>query len=48
MTTYVKKNGSDTWHWMTNCRNYPTNIGASKQSRPHGDLCNECKAKEKK
>jgi hypothetical protein len=47
MAMYVQKNGSDTWHWVTNCSNYPSVIAKSTPVRPRGDLCNQCKAKEK-
>ena len=51
MTTYVKASASDTWHWCRNCSKYPTGPGTVKESttkRPaEGELCNECKAKEK-
>lgn len=41
-----KKNGSDTWHFCSNCSNYPssdytTGTGSS------GEKCNECLAKQK-
>lgn len=39
--------GSDTWHWCSNCSNWPTASFEEKPGRPSsGDLCNECKAKE--
>lgn len=49
MATYVKRKNSDTWHWIRDCSNYPSQseIDKTAQSRPHGDLCNQCKAKEK-
>ena len=46
MTTYVKKEESDTWHWCKNCSNYPATIAKSTAVRPSYDLCNQCKAKE--
>ena len=43
-----RKNGSDTWHWCRNCSNWPTSDYTEKAGRPtSGDLCNECKGKEK-
>lgn len=48
MSQYRRKNGSDTWHWCSNCSNYPTGAGTydSRPDKPSsGDLCNECKAK---
>ncbi len=50
MATYVRANGSDTWHWCKNCSNYPAanNIAEVSYTRPtKGELDNECKAKEK-
>lgn len=47
MAEYRKKKGSDTWHWCTNCSNWPTSDYESRQSKPTtGELDNECKAKE--
>lgn len=51
MPTYVKAPGSDTWHWCSNCSNYPTSIGDSvtlpgKQRPSSGELDNECLSKE--
>jgi len=59
MPTYVRKKGSDEWHWCTNCSNYPTGPDVSGMvtmipfakillQGPYGKLCNECKAKEEK
>jgi hypothetical protein len=50
MTEYRKRKGSDTWHWIESCRWYPSKryTGATRDKRPHGDLCNECRAKEKR
>lgn len=43
-----RRKGSDTWHWCRNCSNYPTSNYDEKPGRPtSGDLCNECRAKEK-
>jgi len=51
MTTYRKRKDKDTWHWCKNCSNYPTSDYAEKTvdtGRPsYGELCNECRAKEK-
>ncbi len=48
MTTYVRREGSDTWHWCKNCSNYPTgpNIVTSDNKPTYGELCNQCKVKE--
>jgi len=52
MPTYVRKKGSDAWHWCKNCSNYPTGSDVETYSgtgsRPSDfELDNECKAKEK-
>lgn len=51
MTTYRKRKGKDTWHWCKNCSNYPTSDYDEKTvytGRPSsGELCNECRGKEK-
>lgn len=49
MAKYHKKKGSDTWHWCRNCSNWPGTGSdtTGTDTRPGGDLCNECKAKEK-
>ena len=49
MTEYRKRKGSDTWHWCTNCRNWPKDWEDYdvRNSRPTtGELDNECKAKD--
>jgi len=53
MPEYRKRKNSDTWHWCTNCSNWPTlaenpDVHSSKPASGGGrDLCNECKAKTK-
>ena len=47
MAEYRKKRGSDTWHWCRNCSNDPKSDYTTSNDRPHGDLCNECKGKER-
>ena len=46
---YRKRKGSnDTWHFCTNCSNWPTSNYDESSTKPTtGELCNECKAKEK-
>ena len=45
---YRKKKDSDTWHWCTNCSNWPTSDYDSRDTKPtYGELDNECKAKDK-
>ncbi len=47
MATYRKKRGHDTWHWCTNCSNWPTSDYTESKTKPtSGELCNECKGKE--
>ena len=44
---YRRKRGSDTWHWCTNCSNWPTSDYEEQRTKPTtGELDNECKAKE--
>ncbi len=44
---YRKVKGKDTWHWCTNCSNYPKANFEEQPNKPaSGELCNECKAKE--
>lgn len=50
MTKYRKKKGSDTWHWCTNCSNWPKYDYDEREfdKRPtSGELCDQCLAKEK-
>ena len=43
---YRKRRGSDTWHFCSNCTNWPTSDFESSTSKPTtGELCNQCKAK---
>ena len=48
MKTYVRKKGSDTWHWCRNCSDYPTGSDVEKKdTKPtSGELCNQCRGKE--
>lgn len=49
MKSYVKKKGSDTWHWCKNCSNYPKGLNVDKSLlRPsNGELCDQCKSKDR-
>ena len=49
MAVYKKKKGHDTWHWCTNCSKFPTgsDVDVSYTKPTSGELCNECKSKEK-
>ncbi|HEY3304719.1 MAG TPA: hypothetical protein VGL70_14405 [Candidatus Binatia bacterium] len=41
-----KKNDGDTWHFCSNCSNWPAKNYDEQTSPPmFGELCNECKAK---
>jgi hypothetical protein len=45
---YRKSRGSDTWHFCRNCSLYPTSNFDESHSKPtSGELCNQCKAKER-
>lgn len=45
---YRKTKGKDTWHFCTNCSNWPTSNYDSTSTKPSsGEFCNECLAKEK-
>ncbi len=46
-STYRKRSWGDTWHWCSNCSNWPTSDYDERSTKPtSGELCNECKAKE--
>ena len=49
MAVYKKKKGHDTWHWCTNCSKFPigSDVDVSYSKPTSGELCNECKSKEK-
>jgi len=49
MAEYRKrKTGTDTWHFCRNCSNDPKSNYDTRNARPtDGELCNECKSKEK-
>lgn len=45
---FRKSKGSDTWHWCRNCSKYPSSNFDESSSKPSsGELCNECKSKER-
>jgi len=47
-STYRRKKGNDTWHFCSNCSKYPTSDYDTSTTKPTtGELCNECKGKEK-
>jgi hypothetical protein len=44
--TYRRRQGHDTWHFCSNCSNWPTSNYDTHPGKPSdGELCNECKAK---
>ena len=45
---YRKRKDKDTWHFCSNCSNWPTSNYDEKQTKPaNGELCDECKSKQK-
>jgi len=45
-STYRRRRGSDTWHFCSNCSNWPTSDYEEKYTKPSsGELCNECQSK---
>ena len=45
---YRRRRYSDTWHFCTNCSNWPTRDYETSYSKPtSGEQCNECKSKRK-
>jgi hypothetical protein len=45
-STWRRKRGSDTWHFCSNCSNWPTSDYDTSYSKPSsGEFCNECQAK---
>lgn len=44
---YRRKKNSDTWHYCSNCSNWPTSDYVEQQSKPTpGEFCNECRGKQ--
>jgi hypothetical protein len=46
MPIYRRRGDSDTWHWCTNCSEYPigSDVYASFMNPTYGELCDECQA----
>jgi len=45
-STYRRRRGHDTWHFCSNCSNWPTSDYDTHPGKPSdGELCNECKSK---
>ena len=40
--TYRKEKSGDTWHFCTNCSNWPTADFEEQQGKPRDNLCSEC------
>lgn len=50
MPVYRRRKDSDTWHWCTNCSQYPTKADTEKEQHTKpttGELCDQCRAKKK-
>lgn len=46
---YRKVKGSDTWHFCTNCAQWPTSNYDEQAGKPSsGELCNQCRSKDEK
>jgi hypothetical protein len=44
--TYRKRKDKDTWHFCSNCSNWPTHDYDERYSKPTtGEFCDECLAK---
>jgi len=44
---YRKRKGKDTWHFCTNCQNWPTSDYDERDGKPtYGEFCNECLSKD--
>lgn len=44
--TYRRRKGNDTWHFCTNCSNWPASGYDAQTNKPtSGEFCNECLAK---
>lgn len=43
---YRRRAGGDTWHFCSNCSNWPTSNYDEQSTKPSsGEFCNECLAK---
>ena len=43
---YRRRRGSDTWHFVGTCSNWPTSDFIEREDKPKkGELCNECRAR---
>jgi hypothetical protein len=47
-STYRRRKGNDTWHFCSNCQNWPTSNYDEQTKKPTtGEFCNECQSKER-
>lgn len=45
-SNYRRRKGNDTWHFCSNCSNWPTLSYDEQSTKPTtGEFCNECQAK---
>jgi hypothetical protein len=45
-SSWRRRRGNDTWHFCSNCSNWPTYDYEVSYSKPSsGEYCNECKSK---
>ena len=45
---YRRRQGRDTWHFCSNCYNWPTSGYYEQAHKPtSGELCDECKGKQR-
>lgn len=46
MANYRRKKSKDTWHFCSNCSNWPTSDYEEQSTKPTtGEFCNECQSK---
>jgi hypothetical protein len=46
--TYRRRRRRETWHWWSNCSNWPTEDYVERDSKPtYGELCDQCEAKQR-
>lgn len=44
--TYRRRRGNDTWHFCSNCTNWPTSDYEERTTKPTtGEFCNQCQSK---
>jgi hypothetical protein len=46
--TYRRRRRRETWHWWSNCSNWPTEDYVERDSKPtYGELCDQCEARQR-